>query len=182
MASVIGLRSLPDIAHRDVPATPPDPVPSRPASSNSLRPRQLGFDLDGALWVNASHHDEYEGDVGGLARFDEPGWTILGEADGVEPWGGQGGTWISTDLLDVAPDGSFWLNGRPTAGGCGGVAHWDGTTWTSYLLDSCIHDLAIASDGSVWLRADGGEWPRGVVHPGSVHTYVIRPEAGATTE
>ena len=53
------------------------------------------------------------------------------------------------------------------------MAHYDGTTWTSYLVDSCIHDLAIAPDGSVWLRADADD---------RVNTYVIRPEAGATTE
>ena len=53
-------------------------------------------------------------DLGGLARFDDSGWTVFTEADGVEPWGGQG--WSSSDLLTVAPDGSFWLNGgRPAA-------------------------------------------------------------------
>jgi hypothetical protein len=55
------------------------------------------------------------------------------------------------------------------------VAHYDGTTWTSYLVDSCIHDLAVAADGSVWLRADD-------ILGVTVNTYVIRPEPGATTE
>ncbi len=126
--------------------------------------RSLDFDPEGALWAKAN-------ETGGLARFDDPGWTMFTEADGVKPWGGQG--WFYTDLLTVAPDGSFWLNGLPTAAACGGLAHWDGTTWTSYLGDSCIHDLAIAPDGCVWLRADAD---------GRVNTYVIRPEGGATTE
>ena len=126
--------------------------------------RSLDFDPEGALWVKAN-------ETGGLARFDDPDWTVFTEADGVEPWGGLG--WFYMDLLTVAPDGSLWLNGLPTAAACGGVAHWDGTTSTSYLGDSCINDLAIAPDGSVWLQADAD---------GRVNTYVIRPEAGATTE
>jgi hypothetical protein len=135
--------------------------------------RRLGFGLDGALWVNTSGSDS-----GGLARFDDPGWTVFTEADGVEPWGGE--FWescaptTSRDLFTVAPDGSFWLNGR---GSCG-VAHWDGRTWTSYLVDSYVLDLAVAPDGSVWLRAHvPGRDPAM-----DVQTYVIRPEAAATTE
>ena len=135
--------------------------------------RQLGFGLDGALWVNTSGSDS-----GGLARFDDPGWTVFTEADGVEPWGGE--FWescaptTSRDLFAVAPDGSFWLNGR---GSCG-VAHWDGRTWTSYLVDSYVLDVAVAPDGSVWLRAHvPGRDPAM-----DVQTYVIRPEAAATTE
>ncbi len=137
-------------------------IPGPEGFLNVAEGRSLGFGPDGTLWVHA----------GGLARFDDPGWTVFGKADGVKPWGGQG--WIATDLLTVAPDGSLWLNGTPTEAGCGGVAHWYGTTWTSYLVDSCLHDLAIAPDGSVWLRAGAED--------GRVNTYVIRPEAGATTQ
>ena len=72
----------------------------------------------------------------------------------MEPWGGMRALGLHRMPLDVAADGSFWLNGSaPTDEGCGGVAHYDGTTWTSYLVEYCIHDLAIAPDGSVWLGA-----------------------------
>jgi hypothetical protein len=149
-----------------------DVIPVPAGFLNAEVGRSLDFGPDGTLWAHTSYPVDDDWDVGGLARFDDPGWTMFTEADGVKPWGGQG--WFYTDLLTVAPDSSIWLNGRPTGGGCGGLAHWDGTTWTSYLGDSCVHDLAIAPDGSVWLRADA--------NPGSVQTYVIRPEPGATTE
>ena len=136
-------------------------IPGPEGFLNTAGGRSLALGPDGTLWVHA----------GGLARFDDPGWTMFGKADGVKPWGTQG--WIATDLITVAPDGSLWHNGSPTEDGCGGVAHWYGTTWTSYLLDSCIHDLAIAPDGNAWLRAGADD---------RVQTYVIRPEAGATSE
>jgi hypothetical protein len=141
--------------------------------------RHLTFGLDGALWVNTTTEGR-DRNVGGLARFDDPGWTVFTEADGVEPWGGESWGCIGTtpDLFAVAPDGSFWLNGRPTVDGCGGVAHWDGRAWTSYLVDSYVFDLAVAPDGSVWLRAQGSPRYQAI----DVQTYVIRPEVAATTE
>ena len=148
-----------------------DVVPGPEGFMNVAEGRSLGFGPDGTLWVHASDPRGGRWNLGGLARFDDPGWTVFGEADGVRPWGAQG--WIATDLLAVAPDGSLWLNGTPTEDGCGGVAHYAGTTWTSYLVDSCVHDLAIAPDGSVWLRAGADS---------RVDTYVIRPEGGATTQ
>jgi hypothetical protein len=127
--------------------------------------QSLAIAPDGTLWVDANSPD-----AGGLARLDDSGWTVFTEADGVEPWGGQG--FLSVDLLTVAPDGSLWMNGRPTSDGFGGVAHWDGTTWTSYLVEAFIDDLAVAPDGSVWLQAsvEGSS----SVH-GTVYTYVIPP-------
>ena len=132
--------------------------------------RSLDFGPDGALWVNASTRDD-DGTWAASPASMTPAGPCSPRPMASSRGAGRAGSY--TDLLTVAPDGSLWLNGRPTAAGCGGVAHWDGTTWTSYLGDSCIHDLAIAPDGSVWLRADAD---------GRVNTYVIRPEAGATTE
>ena len=54
------------------------------------------------------------------------------------------------------------------------MTHYDGTTWTSYLVGSCIDDFAIAPDGSVWLGAAGSA--------GRLHLYVITPEAVAAAE
>ena len=72
------------------------------------------------------------------------------------------------------------MNGPADDEGCGGVAHYDGATWDSYLGESCVHDLAIAPDGSVWVRANtygmDGDPLSGV------GTYVITPGAVAATE
>ena len=146
-------------------------VPGPEGLYNQPGGRSLDIGPDGTLWMNAGGRDR-----AGLARFDDSGWTVFTEADGVEPWGGQG--FIATDLLTVAPDGSVWMNGNGPDD-CNGVAHYDGTTWTSYLCGSYVDDLAIAPDGSVWLRAEVGGTS---VEPGTVNTYVIRPEAGATTD
>ena len=131
--------------------------------------RYLDVGADGTLWVKASA-------TGGLARFDDPGWTTVTEADGVEPWGEA--SWSDTDLLEVAADGSVWLLGGPTEElpppGCGGVSHYDGTKWTSFLVETCIHDFAIAPDGSVWLGADDMASP--------LRLYVITPEAVEASE
>jgi hypothetical protein len=133
------------------------------------RHRYLDFGPDGALWVKADA-------TGGLARFDEPGWTTFKEADGVEPWGKPWGdpSPFTGGLLDVAADGSLWLLGSQTDEACGGVAHYRGTTWTSHLAERCVHHFAIAPDGSVWLGA-------GYVG-GPSHLYVITPEAVAGKE
>jgi hypothetical protein len=136
--------------------------------------RSFGFGPDGTLWVQVRGLAAGHSDARGLARFDDPGWTMFTEPDGGLGWQGWTGpdgepVWPGQDLLTVAADGSFWLRGRPTEDGCGGVAHFDGTAWTSYLVESCINDLAIAPDGSVWLRGDDP-------------LYVITPEAVAATE
>ena len=132
--------------------------------------RYLEVGSDGTLWVKTDAR-------GGLARFDDPGWTTFTEADGLMEWGVEGGSFA--DMLNVAADGSLWLLGSPTdpLPGCGGVTHFDGTTWTSYLVETCMHDFAIAPDGSVWLGAnaygDGASL---------LHLYVITPEAVAGTQ
>ena len=127
--------------------------------------RYLDVGPDGALWVQADT-------MGGLARFDDPGWTTFMPADGpMQGWGEQG--WTTMDLLEVASDGSLWLNGGPPGTGCG-MTHYHDMTWTSYLVGSCIEDFAIAPDGSVWLGAADTA--------GLLDLYVITPEAVAGTE
>jgi len=123
----------------------------------------LDFGPDGMLWVHAGGFASVEPD---LARFDDPGWTLF-----TVP-GGTRTTVPGRDFLVVGDDGGFWLPGKSSGGGCDGVAHYDGTTWTDHLAGRCIVDLAIAPDGSVWLYGEAGT---------EGHLYVITPEAVSAT-
>ncbi len=131
---------------------------------------------DGVLWVKVSRTS--------VARFDDPGWTTFTAADGVQPWGEP--NYIYTELLEVAADGSLWLIGSTNTAeleDCCGVSHYDGTTWTSYLVGFLVHDFATAPDGSVWLGAyDYGRAAVGMDSPLQTQTYVITPEAVAGAE
>lgn len=129
-----------------------DLVPGPDGFVNQYSGHSMAFGPDGELWVHTEYSPDRDGGVGGLARFDDPVWTSLTEAEGMQEWGGQG--FIAVDLLAIGPDGSVWVNGAPHAFACGGVGHYDGSRWTSYLSDACIHDLAIAPDGSAWVWAD----------------------------
>ncbi len=132
----------------------------------------LTFDVgpDGTVWAGADTSMPSRS----LARLDDSGWTVFTAADGVEPWGGHGQQMggRAPRNLEVAPDGSAWVN----AAGCDGVARFDGQTWTPYLAGSCISDFDIAPDGSVWVVARSQDGSSGV------DTYVIRPEAVVTVE
>jgi len=134
----------------------------------------MAFGRDGELWLDAGGQQPGRWPVGGLARLDDQGWTAFMEADGVKGWGGTG--FFATDLLSVAPDGSLWLNATREGVGCDGVAHYDATTWTTYLPGLCVHDLDVGADGRVWVRASryGGMNP-----VGDIKTFVIDPEATA---
>ena len=108
------------------------------------------------------------------------GWTIFTESDGVRHWGTDG--FIPTDHLHVAPDGSVWVNAVGASDSCGGVARFDGTTWSGHLADLCVHDVDIAPDGAVWVRAGTYERRGGFEYWDPPDTYVITPEAVADTE
>ena len=129
------------------------------------------FDIgpDGTMW--AAHESGR-----GLARLDESGWTVFTEADGVRPWGTQG--FIPTDHLHAAADGSVWVNAEGAGSSCGGVANFDGSTWTGYLTELCVDDLDIAPDGAVWVRASTYETRGGFGYWNLSDLYVITPEAG----
>jgi sugar lactone lactonase YvrE len=132
----------------------------------------LAIGPDGTLWVN----DSGDGDV---ARYDDAGWTTFTDADGVEPWVSTSAYWGYMEPPAVAADGSLWLR-RSEGHGCGGTAHYEGTTWTSYLVGYCINDIAIAPDGSAWLGASAYDDDIDIAGPSSL--YVITPEAVAATE
>jgi hypothetical protein len=139
----------------------------------------LGFAPDGTLWIGTS--DTPDGNTG-LARLDDSGWTVFSAEDGVRPWGTWWGVWVYIANLQVAPDGSVWVNAaseNSVDGGCGGIARFDGVTWTTYLAGTCVHDLGIAPDGAVWVEASVDTTSGG---PGPVGLFVITPEASLTTE
>ncbi len=136
----------------------------------------LAIGPDGTLWVDASG----DANRGALARYDDAGWTTFTDADGVEPWHDTSGYWGFFMPPTVAADGSLWLE-RFEGYDCDGAAHYDGTTWTSYLEEYCISDLAIAPDGSVWLGAEAPYDDDTDIH-GPSGLYVITPEAVAAKE
>lgn len=66
----------------------------------------------------------------------------------------------------AAPDGSAWLAPR-----CGGIANFDGTTWTRYLPGRCVVAFDISPDGTVWLQAAPED-----------NTFSEEPDEADTTE
>jgi ligand-binding sensor domain-containing protein len=141
-------------------------------------PSVPGVDSQGNLWI---------GDVGEPVYFDGQGWQALSAPDlvdasiyGIE-FGPGDVQWIATDyglmrydpatgdwttftgadhpiLYDIwtflaASDGTVWVGGEE------GLAHYDGTSWSSpAALGSApqlIDDLAEGPDGSLWMATDG---------------------------
>ena len=137
------------------------------------------FDIgaDGTLWAAAF---DLSADGDSLARLDDAGWTVFSDADGVQRWGTDG--FIPTDHLHVAADGSVWVNAEGAGVSCGGVADFDGSTWTRYLEDLCVHDMDIAPDGAVWVRASDFKRSGGFEYWDPPDLYVITPGAVAGTE
>ncbi len=154
-----------------VPAeSPPDVLWAGPLASSEM------FDVgpDGTLWTLWDYGEPHRS----LARYDGPGWTIYGEADGVRPWGEPG--WPFGDVVRVAPDGSAWVVAAgPARDRCGGLGRFDEESWASYLPDTCIDSYDIAPDGAVWVVGSGGD---DGIRDGDHETYVITPEAVAASE
>jgi hypothetical protein len=165
-----------------------------PGEFYGSRFRSVDVGPDGTLWASLD-----SGDCSGLVRFDGTDWTEFGKADGVPNLHG----YELPSLFSLAPDGSVWVNpktpfnrdgeaGCPSSSSspsgedkeCGGLHNFDGTTWSRFLQGTCIYDMDIARDGTVWAR--GGTFdlnadPFGSVS-GPVEVYVITPEAVAATE
>ena len=133
----------------------------------------------GTLWTAGDAQSPHQR----LARYDDSGWTVFGEAHGVGSWGGQRlFSEMPVDMVRVAPDGSAWLNASSPDGLCDGLARFDGTTWSSFLPGRCIGDYDFASDGATWVVAQEQHDPDYPLDELDTQTYVIIPEAVAATE
>ncbi len=125
-------------------------------------PMSLASGKDGSLWA-ALYGCEGEGceeDTSRwhpfLARLDEDGWTVLGEADGVAPvgkpgwWVGQMAITADGRLLADVDDGDFGSVWRPSHLA---IFDLDGREATLPNLDGRdgVASMAGAPDGTFWV-------------------------------
>jgi hypothetical protein len=133
--------------------------------------RGLAAGPDGSVWIA---NGRWSMDVPSLrlARYDGETWTESTAPHDIRP---ALLYWDENFLPPtVASDGSVWLRtmheGSPTFEGwdsgrlCNGLARFDGSTWTTFLADTCVGDIAPGPDGAVWVAS----LRRGPV-------YLIRP-------
>ena len=152
---------------------------------------ELAVSPDDTFWV--------KGDSS-LVRHDAQGWEVWEDIMGWDGVAAYGAT------MTPAKDGTLWLRfgghvgaatdalvergiiGEPSPGpgaaACNehpgdspGVLAFDGTQWYQYLGGHCVSDVAVATDGSVWVTDGGGD-----VDGAGAGLYVITPEAVAATE
>ncbi len=109
----------------------------------------IGFELDGAVWVANGF---------GLARFDGQSWTLHESL---------------ANSVEVAPDGTVWMNGWEGTQGSNYVARLDGEDWEHfYTADSFPGGFmagAVTPDGLLWgttpegklASFDGRSWTNG---------------------
>lgn len=129
------------------------------------------FDIgaDGTAWVYLDTGDATDPH---LARLSGGEWTVYDRDDGVTPIGIRGEV---PGYLEVAPDGTAWMHQLMDGPGrCRGVRSFDGSSWRRYLDGTCVVDLDIAPDGSVWVTgAKDPAW--GHPAPDTGDTYRIEP-------
>jgi hypothetical protein len=133
---------------------------------------------DGTVWFVSL--DELIRVDGSTGEADPEPWA-LPEAMTAE-WGSASGwTFLPGDALRVTPDGGVWFALRAASGPplseehCGGIAHFDGTTWLGpYLADRCVESIELAADGSAWLLAHAAE-----SSDDPVDLFVVTPEAAS---
>ncbi len=104
----------------------------------------LGVAPNGTVWA-ALHLSE------GVVAYDGATWRRYTQADGLPG---------PLSNLAVASDGTVWVGGEGIYGDpegdvlAGGLAHFDGTSWTSYSVDDGLlsneADVVAGPDGTVW--------------------------------
>ncbi len=91
----------------------------------------------------------------GVVAYDGATWSRYTQADGLPG---------PLSNLAVAPDGTVWVGGEAIHGDpegdvlAGGLAHFDGASWTSYSVD----DGLLSNEANVVAGPDGTVW---AIHP-----------------
>ena len=175
------------------------------------------FSWDGESWSEAPTTGRLSREAGDITvdtsgnvwvkdiRFPGPEWLGISRLDG--------SAWTSYPLDEVLPSdqlgvpkdnpdrGSLWTtvagaDGDVWVGGCGGISHFVGGSWTSYpslpLGLNNVMSIAVADDGAVWIgseaiggpviaRFDGTSWAPvtdGLVDNGEEYQYTDVLAAG----
>jgi len=125
----------------------------------SLEPvAPIAIGPDGSAWIAMPLRE--------LGRFDGSEWQVF-EA----PFGRVGELWSWASSLAFGPDGTLWALIGTGEVGTGGVASFDGSTWTRYTdPNGSLQEggsIKVAPDGTVWVgttgavaRFDGNTWTR----------------------
>lgn len=113
-----------------------------------------------------------------LVHVTGPTFMVYRQPDGVPVMG-----WSPGQVFRAGPDGSVWLTPQ-AASGCDGLAKFDGEAWVRYLSGRCVYGFDIATDGTVWVQAGDVPYQETLEEPEPfpVDTFVIRPEAAASSD
>ena len=126
----------------------------------------LMADSRGDIWVGWLAYPTPPG-AGWITRWDGSRWDRFDGADAV-PLGSP------VQSIGEAPDGSVW------AGTAGGLARYDGTTWTTVDQPlGSVASIAWDGDGAAWIASgDPGDGAVRVVHDAPAGWTVYGPEQG----
>ena len=117
----------------------------------SLIPELVSISPTSDLWVMFTESGQWAGTIDAVARLDgvTERWTLYrsGLPD-THPFvieAGMTGVWMG--------QGPGRVEGVETPG----VTYFDGVTWTTYVEDTVVADIALAPDGTVWYLSELGE-------------------------
>ena len=117
--------------------------PGRPVPNSRAVISAIAVDAAGRPWIGWSQ-DPFPG-IGAVSRFDGSGWTSFNGKDAAP---------LDRAVLAITPlsDGVVWVATY------GGLARFDGTTWTDEAVPSpaARESVAAEQDGTIWA-ADGLE-------------------------
>jgi ligand-binding sensor domain-containing protein len=132
--------------------------PGRPVPNSRAVISAIAVDTTGRTWIGWSQ-DPYPG-LGAVSRFDGSGWTTFNGKDAAP---------LDRAVLAITPlpDGVVWVATY------GGLARFDGTTWTDEAVPSpaARESVAAGPDGTVWA-ADGANSLDDADSPGTAVTVV----------